>query len=193
MCPSAVGGDRMALVMIRIKEALRGSPLDHLSQFPPQVHRILHTEAESLSAHRVVHVRRVARQEDSSRPVGLCLACRVGEPGDPSGIVDPEVGPVHVEERPAQIAEGWLGARPDLLFSHDDPKCPPILQPVESMDARGVVPNAVWGFLGHLDLGDEAASGRIPPREPDTGCLTCGASSPVTTDEILRPEQIPVR
>src|SRR2546423_14250455 len=54
------GSDRVALVLIRIQEALRGGPVDHLSQLPSQIYRILHTEAEALSTRRVMHVRRVA-------------------------------------------------------------------------------------------------------------------------------------
>src|SRR5215211_276369 len=50
------GSDRVTLGVIRIQEALRGGPVDHLSQLPSQIHRILHTEAEALSTGRVMHV-----------------------------------------------------------------------------------------------------------------------------------------
>ena len=53
------GSDRVALVLIRVQEAVLGGPVDHLSQLPSQIHRILHTEAEALSTCWVVHVRRV--------------------------------------------------------------------------------------------------------------------------------------
>ena len=56
------GSDRVALVLIRVEEGLRGGPVDHLSQLPSQIHRILHTEAEALSTRRVMHMRRVARE-----------------------------------------------------------------------------------------------------------------------------------
>ena len=56
------GSDRVALILIGVQEALRRGPLDHLSQLPSQIHRILHTEAETLSTCWVVHVRRVARE-----------------------------------------------------------------------------------------------------------------------------------
>ncbi len=56
------GSDRVALVLVGVQEALRGGPVDHLRQLPSQVHRILHAEAEALSARRVMHVRRVAGQ-----------------------------------------------------------------------------------------------------------------------------------
>jgi hypothetical protein len=38
---------RVALVLIGIQKALRGGPVDHLSQLPSQIHRILHTEAKT--------------------------------------------------------------------------------------------------------------------------------------------------
>ena len=65
--PKRAGSDRVALVLVGVQEALRGGPVDHLSQLPSQVHRILHAEAEALSTRRVVHVRRVAGQQDASR------------------------------------------------------------------------------------------------------------------------------
>ena len=58
--PERAGSNRVALVLIRIQEALRGGPVDHLSQLPSQIHRVLHTEAQALSTCRVMHMRRVA-------------------------------------------------------------------------------------------------------------------------------------
>ena len=54
------GGDRVALGMVGIQEAVWRCLVDHLGQLPSQVHRILHAEAEALSTRRVMHVRRVA-------------------------------------------------------------------------------------------------------------------------------------
>src|SRR5437879_1463252 len=48
------GGNRVTLVVIRIQQALRGGPLDHLSELPSQIHRVLHAETETLSADRVM-------------------------------------------------------------------------------------------------------------------------------------------
>jgi hypothetical protein len=42
-------------------------------------------------------------------------------------------------------------------------------------------------LLGHLDLGDQAAGRRIPPRELDPGCLADQAAPAVAPDEIGRP------
>ena len=60
------------------------------------------------------------------------------------------------------------------------------------MDANGVVADAPRRFLGHLDLGDEVALRRIPPREIDAGCFTNDAPSTVAPDEILRPQGLAV-
>ena len=92
--------DRVALGMVGVEEALRRRLLDHLGQLPSQVHRILHTDVEALSTHRVVHVCGVAGQKDASVAVGRGLPRHIGEPGDPGGAVDPVVGPVDGDERP---------------------------------------------------------------------------------------------
>ena len=54
------GGNRVPLGMVGVEEALRRGPFDDLGQFPSQVHRILHPEAEALPTGWVMHVRRVA-------------------------------------------------------------------------------------------------------------------------------------
>ena len=188
--PERAGSDRMALVLIRVQEALRGGPVDHLRELPSQIHRILHAEAEALSAHRVVHVRRVAGQEDSADAVGRGLPGHIREPGDPRRIVDPEVGAEHGDQRFAQIAQGGLVARPELLLGHDDPDRPPILHPLEAVDPGGVVTDALRRLLGQLDLGDQVAPRRIPPRELDAGCSPDQAASAIAPDEIPRPQRL---
>ncbi len=55
-------------------------PLHHLGELPSEIHRILDTNVESLSARRGMHVRRVASQEHPSVPVGRRLPGHVGEP-----------------------------------------------------------------------------------------------------------------
>jgi hypothetical protein len=45
-----VGSDRVPLGMVRIEEAFWRRLFDDLGQLPPQIHRILHTDVESLSA-----------------------------------------------------------------------------------------------------------------------------------------------
>ena len=100
------GGDRVALGVVGIQEAFRRRPLDHLGQLPSQIHRILHTGVEALSTVRGMHVRGVAGQQDPSLAVGRGLPRHIGEPGDPGGTVDPVIGPVHGDERLAEIAQG---------------------------------------------------------------------------------------
>ena len=77
------GSDRVALGVIRIEEAFRRCPLDHLSELPSQVHRILHADVEALSTHRGMHVRGVAGQQDAPVAVSGGLPRHVGEPRDP--------------------------------------------------------------------------------------------------------------
>ena len=69
---------------------------------------------------------------------------------------------------------------------------PPVLHPVEAVDAYGVVANALRRFLGHLDLGDQVALGRVPSRELDAGGLADDAASSVAPDEVLRPQRLAV-
>ena len=70
-------GDRVALGVVRVEQALRRGPLDHLRQLPSEIHRVLHADVEALSADRGMHVRRVAGEQDASRrdrsrPGGSC-------------------------------------------------------------------------------------------------------------------------
>ena len=98
------GGDRVALGVVGIQQAVWRCPVDHLGQLPSQVHRILHTEVEALATHRVMHVRGVAGQQYSSFAVGRGLPSHIGEPGDPDGTVDPVIGTPYGNQRLTQIA-----------------------------------------------------------------------------------------
>src|SRR5947209_16735736 len=57
------GGDGVALALIGIQQALRRDPAKNLAQLPSQVHCVLDTEAEALSTRRVMHVRRIPREQ----------------------------------------------------------------------------------------------------------------------------------
>ena len=109
------GGDRVPLGVVGVEQALRRRPLDHLGQLPAQVHRVLHADVEALPADRGVHVRGVAGQQHAPVAVGRGLPGHVGEPRDPGGAVDPEVGPVDGDERLAEIAQGGLAVVADVL------------------------------------------------------------------------------
>src|SRR5207245_2004489 len=95
------------------------------------------------------------------------------------------------DEGLAEIAQGGLTGVPDVLFGHQDPH-QSILQPGEGMDADTVAAGAPWRLLADLDLGNQAASCRIPPRELNAGCLTDQAASSVAPDEICRPHRLAV-
>ena len=98
----------------------------------------------------------------------------------------------------AEIAQGGFGRGSDVLLGHHDPHravvreddlavADLVLLPTEGMGAEGVVAHAQFRLLGHLDLGDQAARRRIPPRELDARCFPDDAASSVAADEILRP------
>src|SRR5262249_20716147 len=57
------------------------------------------------------------------------------------------------------------------------------------MDAQGVMSEAPFRLLGHLDLGDQVASCRIPAGEVDAGGFSDQAPSTIATHEILRPKR----
>jgi hypothetical protein len=60
------------------------------------------------------------------------------------------------------------------------------------MEAEGVLADAQFRVLGHLDLGDQAAGCRIPSGELDAGCFTDHTASSVAPDEIFRPQRLAV-
>jgi hypothetical protein len=107
--------------MVRVQEAFRRRPLDHLGQLPSEVHGILHTGVEALPADRGMHVRGVAGQQDPSIAIRRGLSRSVREPGNPCGAVDPVVGPVDGDEPLPEIVEGWFGRRSDVFLGQHDP------------------------------------------------------------------------
>src|SRR5262245_2668717 len=121
--------------MIGIQEALWRCPFDHLSELPSQVHGILDTDIESLSACWGMHVRRVAGQEHASVPIRRRLPGHIGEPGDPGGAVKTVIRPIEGDERLAELAKGRLVAFADLLFSEHDTHALPVLQFAEAVSA----------------------------------------------------------
>ena len=97
--------DRMPLGVVGIEQALRRCAVDHLGQLPSQVHGVLDTDVESLSAYRGMHVRRVAGQEHPSVSVRRRLPGHIGEPREKRDVVNAVVGPVDGDERPAKIVQ----------------------------------------------------------------------------------------
>src|ERR1700694_516206 len=62
----------------------------------------------------------------------------------------------------------------------------------EAMDALVITAHAKRRLAGHLDLGNQVAGGRIPPREVDAGFLADQAATAVASDEVLRPQRTAV-
>src|SRR5690606_4219230 len=59
-----------------------------------------------------------------------------------------------------------------------------VLDLAESMNSRSGSAHAQLRLLGHLDLGDQAARGRVPSREVDAGRLADEAAPAVAPDEV---------
>ncbi len=120
------------------------------ASFHPRFTASCNTGVEALSTHRVMHVCGVAGQQDPSVAVGRGLPRHIGEPGNPGGTVDPVIRPVYGDERLAQIAQGGFAGGSEVLLGHHDPHRPPILQPVDGMDAEGVVADAPFRRFARL-------------------------------------------
>ena len=181
--------DRVPLGLVGIEQALRRRAVDHLGQLPSQVHGVLDTDVESLSACRGMHVRRVAGQEHPSLSVGRRLPGRVGEPREPRDVVNTEVGPVDGDERLAKVVQGRLVALPDVRFVQHHPHALAVLQFAQGIDAPVVTADAPRRLFGHLDLGNQVAGRRVPPREVDAGVLADQAATAVASDEVLRSQR----
>src|SRR5260221_7033735 len=136
-----------------------------------------------------MHVRRVAGQEHPSLSVGCRLPGHIGEPREVRDVVSTVVGPVDSDERLAKVAQGRLVALPDVLLARHHPHALPILESAEAMDALAIMADAPLRLAGHLDLGNQVAGGRIPPREVDTGFLADQAATAVASDEGFRPQR----
>ena len=94
--------DRMPFGVIAVEEAVRRRRVDgHQGKLPPQIHRILDAGVEPLAADRVMHMRGVPRQQDSSVAIGRCLPGHVSCPGNPSGAVDSVICSIDGDERVA--------------------------------------------------------------------------------------------
>ena len=123
--------DRVPLGLVGIEQALRRCAVDHLGQLPSQVHGVLDTDVESLSAGRGMHVRRVAGQEHAPLSVGRRLPGRIGEPREPRDVVNAEVGPVDGDERLAKVVQGRLVALLDVRLDQHHPHALAVLELAE--------------------------------------------------------------
>ena len=136
-----------------------------------------------------MHVRGVAGQQHTSGAVGRRLPGHVGEPGDPGRAVYPEVGSPHGDERAAEITQGRLTGLPGVPLAHHHPHPLPVLQPADGLSAVAVTADAELRLLGHLDLGDQGADGRVPAGELDPGGLADQAATSVAPGEVFRPQR----
>ena len=68
----------------------------------------------------------------------------------------------------------------------------PVVQLAQGIDALLTKADAPRRLVGHVDLGNQVAGGRIPPREIDTGFLPDQAATAIASDEVLRPQRTAV-
>ena len=183
----------MALGVISIQQAFRRYSLDHLRQLPSQIHRILHADVETLSAHRGMHVRGVAGQQNPSVAICSGLASHVGEPGDRGGTVDPVIGPVYGDERLADIVQrrfaAGLSCCSDSMtrIARRSSNLPIAWEPVESSRKPHAGSSVIrTSAISQLLVGSH-------PSEFDARCFTDYAASSVAADEIFPPQRRAVR
>ena len=143
--------------MVGLQEALWRCPMDHLSELPSQIHRILNTDVESLSTYGGMHVRRVAGQEHASVPIGRGLPGHIGKPGDIGGAAETIVRPVDSEECLADVAQGRLVALDDVRLIQHDARALTVLEFGHGIDALFTTADAPLRFFGRLDLGNQVA------------------------------------
>ena len=117
--------------------------------------------------------------------------------------MDPEIGPVYGDEPLAEIVQGGFGGGADVRLGQHDPHRPSLLVDhlavadlvvhlAQGMLAGVIAADAQGRFLGHLDLGDQGARGRVPTGELDAGGLADQTASSVAPDEILPPHRLAV-
>src|SRR5262249_21970647 len=96
--------------------------------------------------------------------------------------------PVDGDERFADIAQGRLAGRSEMLLGDHDPHRPSIVHPAQAVKSESIVAHAPFRFLGNLDLSDEVTDGRVPAGEIDAGFLADQAAASVASDEIVCPQ-----
>ncbi len=106
------------------------------ASFHPQVHRILHTDVESLSAHRGMHVRGIAGEQDATLAVGRSLPRHIRKAGNPGGTVDSEVSPIDGDECLAHLAQRRLLGGSNLPLGQYHARRPWILHFADAMGRR---------------------------------------------------------
>ena len=186
--------DGVPLGLVGVEQALgRGAP-DDLGELPAEVDRVLHAEADPLSAGRRVDVRGVAGEQHASAAVGRRLPGGVGEPGDPGRVVDAR-SRCRTPRSSASLRSARSGspAGPSSLLGHDDPHGPPVrpsrLSPWMPTASRRMPHRRL---LGHLDLGDQVAARRLAAGEIDAGRLADDAAPAVAADEVRRAQRLAV-
>ena len=106
-CSSDPLADRMTLVVVAVEHRVVGAG-ERRVDFPREVRGVLDAGVHALTAHRRVHVRRVAGQEHPAMPILLDLPFVAMESGLPTHLEQPEIG-LH---RPRQDAGDFVADPP---------------------------------------------------------------------------------
>lgn len=181
--------DRMPFGVVGVQQGGWRRAADHQGQLPAQIHRILHAGVQSLPAHRVMDVCGVPGQQHPPVTVARRLACRIGEPGNPTGTVDSVIRAVDRDQRLPQVVQVRLGRAAQLPLGDQHPHTPGRLRLGQGMHAERIVVNPPLRWLPcppiHFGLGEQIARRRLPAREVDTGRFADHAAAPVAADQIL--------
>jgi hypothetical protein len=182
------GGDRMAFVLVRVEQRVRGLPADDRGELPAEVDRVLHAGVQALAARREVDVRGVPGEEDPAVPVALGLTGRVAVPGEPARRVHPEVGAGDLSECGAEGFEGHrfvpVGDAVELVG--DD--AVPVGAEGEHREAAvlaALLEDVVCGRVGEVDVAEHGGHGGRGAGEADACEAAHGAAAAVAADEVL--------
>ncbi len=195
-------GDRVALRVVTVQQALRRPPVDLGGELPAQVERVLDPEVEPLPAGRRVDVRGVAGQQHPAGPVALGLPRRVAETGEPVRRVRAEVGARDGPQPRPELLQRRR-RRPVLghaVRRHDHPRDPraavdvrrhaePQLGPPHPLDHLG----DLRPVLGELKVPDQRLDRSRLTRESHPERLAHRAAPAVAPDEVARAQPGAVR
>src|SRR5262249_8249424 len=95
--------DWVPFSMVCVQKALRRCLVHHLCEFPPQIHRILDPEVESLAAMWGMYMCGITGKQHTAAAVGCRLPRHVRKAGNIVGAAKTKVRPVDSDERRANV------------------------------------------------------------------------------------------
>src|SRR5262249_26650705 len=143
--------NRMPLGVVGVEETLGRRPADDLRELPSQVHRILDTDVEPLSACGGMHVSSVAGEEHAAIAIGRRLSCHVRKSRYPSCIANAVIRSVYVDERALDVLERRLVVAYPRLDQHDA-RALSVLQLRDRVDTSVTTADAPRGLGDDVEL-----------------------------------------